>query len=179
MHTNTLKLILSYQHRTPACSTSETLDDLFARLTASGPMEADTIESAIWEAWMAHADPFAKQLLETAVEHMVMENYQEAESMLDELVRDNPEFSEAWNKRATLYYLQQRDEESLADIQRVLDLEPRHFGAMCHFAQICLSQGDQETALYAFDTALRLNPHLDDARATARKLLRNSKRTLQ
>ena len=182
MHTNTLKLILSYQDRRPnpsAHDAGRTLDNLFTRLTTSGPLEGDTIESAIWETWMSHDDPFAKQLLETAVDHIVMENFDEAEAMLNELVRANPDFAEAWNKRATLYYLLQRDQESIADIDRVLDLEPRHFGAMCHFAQICLAKGDNETALYALDTALRLNPHLDDARATARRLVRTAKRTLQ
>lgn len=181
MHGDTLKLILSYSDRMPAAALArESLSDLFDRLGHSGVIEGEMIESAIWDEWMNHSDPFAQQLLITATEAIVMENYDEAESVLDELVKQKPEFAEAWNKRATLYYLLQRDEESLADLTHVLSLEPRHFGAMCHFAQICLTKGDAETALYALDTALKVNPHLDEARATARKLLReNNRRTLQ
>jgi tetratricopeptide (TPR) repeat protein len=180
MHGDTLKLIISYRDRAPTAALSRSLGDLFDRLSASGVIEGEMIESAIWDEWMSNNDPFAHQLLITATEAIVMENYEEAEAVLDELVKQKPDFAEAWNKRATLYYLLQRDDESLSDLVHVLSLEPRHFGAMCHFAQICLSKGDTETALYALDTALKLNPHLDEARATARKLLRdNNRRTLQ
>lgn len=178
-HGDTLKLILSYRERAAAPHEHSRLDTLFDRLTASGVIEGEQLESAIWEAWMSHTDPEAAQVLEQATDAIIMEHYEEAEALLTGLVTDCPDFAEAWNKRATLFYLLDRDQESLADLRTVLALEPRHFGAMCHFAQICLTKGDRETALYALDTALKLNPHLDEARATARKLLRDSRRTLQ
>jgi tetratricopeptide (TPR) repeat protein len=178
MNADTLKLILSYRDRMSTTSRPDGLEPLFERLGSSGLIEGETIESAIWQAWMSHADPGATALLEAATDAIVAGDYPEAERLLDSLVRTRPEFAEAWNKRATLYYLMDRDDESLADLQRVLDLEPRHFGAMCHFAQICLAKGDAEAALYALDTALRLNPHLDEARATARKLLRERTGTI-
>ena len=56
------------------------------------------------------------------------------------LLRRAPGFAEAWHKRATLYYLLGRDEECLHDIRRTLELEPRHFAAMLHFAEILLGE---------------------------------------
>src|SRR5229473_199166 len=97
-----------------------------------------------------------------------------AERIEDEIWRlwmAHRDFAEAWNKRATLYYMQSRDEESVASIHRTLELEPRHYGAICGFAQICLSLGDTDSALFAFDAALRVNPHLENVRGTLEKLL--------
>ena len=179
VNSDTLQLILSHRERAAAPRAPSRLDDLFDRLTTAGVIESERIEVAIWEEWMVHADPHATQLLEQATDEVIMEHYEQAEAMLDRLVAAHPDFAEAWNKRATLLYLMDRDEESLADLRRVLALEPRHFGAMCHFAQICLTHGECETALYALDAALQLNPHLDEARATARKLQRDARRTLQ
>jgi tetratricopeptide (TPR) repeat protein len=95
-----------------------------------------------------------------------------AEGILARLVGTHPDFAEAWNKRATLYYMQSRDEESVVNIHRTLELEPRHYGAICGFAQICLSLGDTDSALFAFDAALRVNPHLENVREAIDKLLR-------
>jgi len=67
--------------------------------------------------------------------------------------------------------MQSRDEESVASIHRTLELEPRHYGAICGFAQICLSLGDTDSALFAFAAALRVNPHLESVRETIDKLL--------
>jgi Tfp pilus assembly protein PilF len=60
----------------------------------------------------------------------------------------------------------------VANIHRTLELEPRHYGAICGFGQICLSLGDTDSALFAFDAALRVNPHLGDVRQILGKLLR-------
>ena len=175
----TLKLIVSFRERQPVAAMPPQLDKLFNRLHDSGPIEGEEIESAIWREWMSHNDPEAAEALQEATDSIITEDYDEAEELLNKLIARRPDYAEAWNKRATLYYMQDRDDDSLADLRQVLALEPRHFGAMCHIAQIYLARGDRETALYALDTALRLNPHLDDARATARKLLKDTKRSLQ
>ena len=76
--------------------------------------------------------------------------------------RDAPHLAAA--QRAALYYLLGRDEECLRDIQRTLELEPRHFAAMLHFGEILLGEGAGEPARYAFAAALTLHPHLPRAR---------------
>jgi len=57
------------------------------------------------------------------------------------------------------------------DIHRTLELEPRHFGALCGLGEICLTRGDVEAALFVFHAALRVNPHLDGARNTLEQLM--------
>lgn len=175
---DTLKLILDYRDRARR-QPRQRVDELLARLATGGLLEADATEKAIWREWMTNSDAEAAEELELATEALLLENFTEAEQRLDRLVRDHPDYAEAWNKRATLYVLTEREDQALRDVMRVLALEPRHFGAMCHFAQICITLGDRESALYAFDVALRLNPHLQEARIAGRKLLKQSVRTLQ
>ena len=176
---DTLKLILQYQRRRPAPCLPRKLDHLFGRLAESGLVEAERIQDDIWKQWMSHPDRAVARRLHEATEAIVQRKLGDAERILDELIATHPDFAEAWNKRATVRYMQHRDEECLADLAQVLRLEPRHFGAMCSFAQIGIDRGEPDLAIYAFDIALRINPHLDEARATARWLLATSPLTLQ
>ena len=113
---------------------------------------------------MHHPHRRAAQALERTATDIADHLYDVAETRLTQLVRACPDFPEAWNKRATLYYLQQRDDECVHDIQRTLELEPRHFGAVCGLAEILRSSGETESALFVFQAALRINPHLSAAR---------------
>jgi Tfp pilus assembly protein PilF len=175
---DTLKLILSLPGRKPARSLPRRLDGLFAALArASGPPEASRIEDLIWAAWMSHEDAAAEENLERAARAIAAHDHAEAEAILDELVQAHPGYAEAWNKRATLYFRMGRDGESVRDIGRTLALEPRHFGAICGFGQICLRHGDRTTALFAFDAALRINPHLGAVRAVFEELAAEARKT--
>jgi tetratricopeptide (TPR) repeat protein len=168
---DTLKLILALDDRRPAASMPRRLDELFRRLAAApGPREASEIEDLIWGLWMSHDDPQAEEELERATRAIAARDLDDAELILDGLVATQPGFAEAWNKRATLYFLQNRDAPSVADIRRTLELEPRHFGAICGFGQIALRHGDRDTALFAFHAALRVNPHLASIRAAVEDL---------
>jgi Tfp pilus assembly protein PilF len=175
---DTLKLILSLPGRKPARSLSRQLDGLFAALArATGAPEASRIETLIWAAWMSHDDPAAEETLERATRAIAAHDYAEAEALLDELVAAHPAYAEAWNKRATLYFRMERDEESVADIRRTLALEPRHFGAICGFGQICMRHGNRAAAMFAFDAALRINPSLGAVRAVFEELAAESAKT--
>jgi len=81
--------------------------------------------------------------------------------LLDAVVKLRPDYVEAWNRRATLYYLQNDYAHSLADIQQVLVREPRHFGALAGLGMIMRDLGDDKRALDAFRKALAINPHLE------------------
>jgi Tfp pilus assembly protein PilF len=167
----TLKLILSLAQRKPAPALPRRLDALFERLAhAGGAVEASRIEEAIWAVWMSHTDAVAAERLELATRAIGAGDHAAAERLLDELVAAHPDYAEAWNKRATLYFRMNRDADSVRDIHRTLALEPRHFGAVCGFGQICLRRGNRAGALFAFDAALRINPHLGAVR-TAREEL--------
>jgi Flp pilus assembly protein TadD len=171
----TLKLILSLPGRKPAPALPRLLDALFERLTrVATPVEASQVEDAIWEAWMSHADPRVAERLEAASRAIGADDQARAESLLNGLVKAHPDYAEAWNKRATLYFRMGRDAESVRDIHRTLELEPRHFGAVCGFGQICLRKGDRAGALFAFDAALRINPHLGAVRTAREELAAES-----
>ena len=81
--------------------------------------------------------------------------------LLDAVVKLRPDYVEAWNRRATLYYLQERLRPFAEDIQQVLVREPRHFGALAGLGMIMQDIGDEKRALDAFRKALAVNPHLE------------------
>lgn len=162
MYENTLKLIVTLDKRRPAASLPPRLDDLFRKLAADPTArDAYEIEDKIWEIWTEHPDPLPARMMDSAIAAVAEKRYDTAEHIFTELVAARPDWAEAWNKRATLYFLQGRDDDSVRDIHRVLELEPRHFGALSGFAQICLRAGDRGSALLAFEAALRINPHLN------------------
>jgi tetratricopeptide (TPR) repeat protein len=77
------------------------------------------------------------------------------------VVKLRPDYIEAWNRRATLYYLRNDYAHSLEDIEQVLIREPRHFGALAGLGMIMQDIGDEKRALDAFRKALAINPHLE------------------
>lgn len=140
------------------------LDALFRRLAWCAVGEALDTEERIWTVWMHHPHRAAAQVLDLATRDIAARRYDIAETRLTALLRSAPEFAEAWHKRATLYYMLGRDDECLSDIERTLALEPRHFAAMLHFAEILLGAGCTAEARFTFRAALSVHPHLPRAR---------------
>jgi tetratricopeptide (TPR) repeat protein len=169
MQDGTLQLVVNLHRVRPVSSLPSRLDGLFRQLVLAGS-DADSIEDEIWALWMHHPHQDAEEVLERAAREIAAELFDIAESRLEGLVRQCPEWPEAWHKRATLFYLLNRDEESIRDFHRTLELEPRHFGALCGVGEICLSRGEWDAALAAFEAALRLNPHLEDVRSMIARL---------
>ena len=141
------------------------LDALFSRLAACAhPEEALRTEDRIWDAWMHHQHRQVERDLQLATEDIAAKRYDIAETRLTILLRRVPDFAEAWHKRATLYYMLGRDIDCLHDIRRTLELEPRHFAAMLHFAEILLCREATEDARFTFFNVLALHPHHSRAR---------------
>ena len=170
MYMETLKLVAGLGERRPIPVLPSRLDQLFAHLSAPHCQPGE-VEEEIWRLWMHHPHHRAALVLDRASSDIAAQRFDIAETRLEGLLRSCPDFPEAWNKRATLYYLQARDEESVHDIHRTLELEPRHFGALCGLGEICLSAGDRGAALFVFQAALRLNPHLAGVRTAVEQLL--------
>jgi tetratricopeptide (TPR) repeat protein len=170
-HAETLSLLTRLPERRPAPSLPSRLDEFFHRLAACAtPGEARPVEDAIWSAWMYHGHEEADTALERASADMAARRFDLAETRLAILLRRRPDWAEAWNKRATLCYLMERDDESVEAIHRTLELEPRHFGALCGLGEIFRLRGENGGALLAFGLALRVHPHLEDVRETSRTL---------
>jgi len=154
-----LRLISSYRARRPA-RTSALLDDLFRRLARCRRAEASGTEDRIWDVWMHHPHHGAARELDLATSDIAAQRYDIAETRLARLLRRAPDFAEAWHKRAALFYLLGRDAECLHDLRRTLELEPRHFGAMLHFAEILNSVHAAAEARFAVRAARSIHPHL-------------------
>lgn len=132
---------------------------LFERLEmASAAAEAQQIESEIWLIWLAGEDTQSDQMMKRVVSAMGDNDLDEALIASSELIELNPEFAEAWNKRATIHYLMGNLNSSVEDIHRTLQLEPRHFGAISGLGLIFLRKGNLSAALEAFEQVLLITP---------------------
>ena len=141
------------------------LDALFSRLRrADGERERATTERRIWSVWCSHEDQQAKRGLRDVMEALEIGDLTGAGETLDTLVERWPDWAEAYNKRATLHFLEDRDADSLDDIARTLEREPRHFGALGGLGQICLRSGQLTAALLVFERVLAIDPGLEDMR---------------
>ncbi len=150
---------------------AELLDRLFAQLNKAPDKEtAQLAEQAIWNLWARSGSPSADALLQQATKAMSARSYRIATGILDTVIEIQPDFVEAWNKRATVYYLNRQYEQSLADIEKVLELEPRHFGALSGLGLIRKEMGDKTGALSAFRRALAIHPHLPSAQRAVEEL---------
>jgi tetratricopeptide (TPR) repeat protein len=138
------------------------LDFLFGALKAA-PDEASAkhVEARIWALWLQTPSDTAALLMTRAKAAMDAQQMDVALKLLDALVKLRPDWVEVWNRRATLYYLQNDYGRSLQDIQQVLIREPRHFGALAGLGMIMQDLGDNKRALDAFRRALAINPHMD------------------
>jgi tetratricopeptide (TPR) repeat protein len=138
------------------------LDFLFGALKAAPDEDsAKHVEARIWAIWLQTPSDTAALLMMRAKAAMDAQQIDVALKLLDAVVKLRPDYIEAWNRRATLYYLKNDYAHSLEDIQQVLVREPRHFGALAGLGMIMQDLGDDKRALDAFRKALAINPHLD------------------
>ena len=145
----------------PQRGPAATLERLFQRLhDATTQEEAEGVARLIQRRWARSGSDTADLLMTRAQQALQDKQVEIAIELLDRVIGLQPDWAEAWNKRATLAFLDKRDDASVDDIARALALEPRHFGAVSGFAQICLRRGYLQEARAAFQMALRINPHL-------------------
>ena len=141
---------------------AQRLDALFARLQATkDEAEGETIVAEIWQHWLQSGDAEIDEAMQRAV--LAMGRVPAlALPILDDIVARAPQWAEGWNKRATVLFLLGEYDRSLADIDRVLALEPRHFGALAGAGLIRMEKGQPREALAAFRRALAVNPFLKE-----------------
>jgi len=147
-----------------ADQTNPQLEELFTRLKIVEEAEqARFIEGSIWNLWMQHDNADVEQLLAIGTRRMNGGQYPEAMLVFNELLGAYPEFAEAWNKRATLYYLLGDFDASLSDIDATLELEPRHFGAISGQGLIYMQQEKLSEARASFEHLLTIHPNSPSA----------------
>ena len=113
----------------------------------------------IWSRWFRQKGIVGLEILQRAQTMLQTGEIESAEKLLAKAIADFPDFAEAWNTRAILYYLQGDYRKSIADCQRVIQLNPVHFGAL-HGLGLCYAQlGEYRRAIAAFQRALEIQPY--------------------
>jgi tetratricopeptide (TPR) repeat protein len=138
------------------------LDRLFDALKVAPDDEsAKYVENRIWAMWIA-TDSDTTTLLMSRVKVAVdAKDLDLGIKLLTAIIDIRPDYIEAWNRRATIYYMKKDFDDSLSDIHEVLKREPRHFGALSGLGMIMQELGDDKHALEAFRRALAVHPHLE------------------
>lgn len=142
-----------------AASRPERLDQLFAELAEPGRKDWERIETEIGRIWSQSGSPAMDLLLARGNKAMAGEDYPAAVEHLSALIDHAPDFAEAWNARATAYFLEGDFALAMADVEHVLVLNPRHFGALTGLASMLEAMDEPEQALAALRLAEKLNPN--------------------
>lgn len=136
-----------------------TLEVLLQSLKQEDEYQRELATAALWQRWFYQKGEAGNQRLKDAQTLVEEGRLDTAEALLSSLVLELPDFAEAWNRRAVLYYVQQRYLEALADCQQVIELVPYHFGAL-HGLGLCHAGLNQyEEAIQAFRRALVVQPY--------------------
>jgi len=152
------------------------LPALFDKLkTTQSIGEAQAVERQIWQIWLEHKNPEIARLMRQGMAAMGEDDQEAALDDFDAVVKHDKAFAEGWNKRATMEFVMGDFAASIADIERTLALEPRHFGALSGLGQIYLALDRKAPALKAFRAALAINPHLVSVRQAIRELEKTGK----
>jgi tetratricopeptide (TPR) repeat protein len=137
------------------------LDFLFGALrVAPDDVTAKAIEERIWALWAVTRSDTTTLLMARAQTAMEQHDFDLAIKLLDAVIKIKPKYVEAWNRRATIYYMKKDYGRALADIREVLRREPRHFGALSGLGMIMQDIGDDKQALEVYRRALAVYPRL-------------------
>ena len=147
------------------------LDDLLAKLKkARDPRHAKTLADGIWSEWFRSGSATVDLMMGWANEAYEAKKYNVAPDFLDQVIMRAPDFTEGWNRRATLHYSMDNFAKSMTDIEKVLELEPRHFGALAGLATILERTDRKEAALKAWMRALEVYPAMGSAQEAVIRL---------
>ncbi|NMG06481.1 tetratricopeptide repeat protein [Brasilonema sp. UFV-L1] len=119
----------------------------------------DEATRKIWRIWFQQKGARGLEMIERSQKLIDSGKITQAEAVLTELINDQPDFAEAWNRRAFLYYTNSEYRKSLADCQMVVKINPVHFGAL-HGMGLCFAaMGEYVEAIRAFHRALEIQPY--------------------
>ena len=150
---------------------------LVAQLRDTDEETRSGAEESLWKIWARSGDEKVDALYRQGIRQMGEGLAKDAVATFSRIIKMKPGFAEAWNKRATLYFLMGEHEKSLADCHEVMKRNPYHFGALAGYFQIYVQMEDFERALRYGRRALEVNPNMDGVRsgveAVERMLARN------
>ncbi|MEM9513077.1 MAG: tetratricopeptide repeat protein, partial [Cyanobacteria bacterium P01_E01_bin.48] len=131
------------------------LDDL----KHSNPKVRDRATRQLWEMWFNQKGAAGLDALGRCQSLVEAQQFQAAEQELTQLVESMPDFAEAWNRRAVLYFITDRHQQAIADCRTTLELNPVHFGALNGLGLCHMALSEYSEAIAAFRKALEIQPH--------------------
>jgi tetratricopeptide (TPR) repeat protein len=141
------------------------LEALFATLQETGdPSVAGKAMTEISDIWFDAGDERVNRFMSKGRSAMAGREFAQALANFDQAIAIDPEYAEAWNQRATLYYFIGNLEASIRDAEQTLALEPRYFGALSGLGLIHIRAGELQKAIAWFERAIAVNPHARNAR---------------
>ena len=139
---------------------SSKLDDLFDELfNVQDISQQNKIVSNIWAEWTKIDNPESQKIMDMVPYFFQTRKYDEAIEAFSYLIEKEPNFSEAYNKRATFYFMMGDFENSMKDIETTLALEPRHFGALDGMSRILISYKKYDQAFKVYEEMMNLMPN--------------------
>jgi tetratricopeptide (TPR) repeat protein len=148
----------------PPQTREQKLDKLFADLKRErNEQMAKNIAGRIYTIWNQSGSASIDLMMQWSQKAIEDKKYDVALDFLDEVTTLQPTYAEGWNRRATVHFLMKNYSKSMVDIEKTLELEPRHFGALSGMAQIMTDMGRKEQALGAWEDVLAIYPMLRNA----------------
>ena len=164
-------LIFFYTNSLEADERNTQLNTLFNELKINNNFSSSEIEKKIWKIWSTHpADQKLTQMLAQGSTLMNNQMFKEALIIFDQVIDLDPEWAEAWNKRATVLYLVGEYQKSQNDIDQVLKLEKRHFGALAGQGLVNIELKNYEKAITSYKKAKEIYPSMKSPEIMIKKL---------
>lgn len=155
----------------PETSHKARLDKMFEQLKRENNENAARITAAqIWRLWLDSGSATVDLLMQWSAKAIQDHKYNVALDFLNQVIALDPKYAEGWNQLATVYFLTNDYPKAMADIDRTLQLEPRHFGALAGLAQIMEETGHKKRALEAYEKILAIYPMMRSAQAKVEAL---------
>ena len=155
----------------PTFVMAKDLDGLFKQLKRTRDDKlAKRISSRIWEEWQTSDSKSVDLLAGWARKASGSKKFGVALDLLDQVVVLRPKYAEGYNQRATLHFMMKNYDKSIADIERTLALEPRHYGALAGLAAILERLNQKEKALETWYKTLAVYPAMKSAQNAVLRL---------
>ena len=147
------------------------LNRLFDELKIKDQSSSFKIEQKIWKIWSTHPNnDELTSMLSIGSEFVNNNQYSKAVEIFTKVIELDPSWAEAWNKRATVLYMMGEFEKSQKDIDEVLKLEKRHFGALAGQGLVNIKLENYEKAIMSYEEAMKIYPSMNSPKIMIKEL---------
>ena len=163
--------LLFSNFQTLADDRNKELDKLFNDLKIKDKEKSFLIEQKIWNIWSTHPYDKSLTLMLNTGSDLVSENkFYDAIDIFTKVIKLDPNWAEAWNKRATVYYIIGKFQKSQKDIDKVLKLEKRHFGALAGQGLVNIQLQNYEKAIKSYEKAQKIYPAMESPKTMIKEI---------